>query len=44
MLKQLLEKLLCKHKWKRIEHTSYRNKDSYLYACDVCGKIKNLTT
>lgn len=39
MLKQLLSKLLCRHKWEVVTKTEYSDCDRYLLQCPYCGKL-----
>lgn len=35
-----LDKLGCKHDWKKVETTVYVNYDKHLFICQKCGKMK----
>lgn len=39
MLKRLIDKLLCHHKWEVMAKTEYSDCDRYLLQCACCGKL-----
>lgn len=40
IIKQIFEKLTCKHEWKLLARTEYSDCYVYLFVCKKCGKMK----
>lgn len=40
IIKQIFEKLVCKHEWETLAMVDYTNGRRYLFTCKKCGKMK----
>ena len=40
IIKQIFEKLTCKHQWKLLAKTEYIDGYRMLFVCEKCGKMK----